>query len=204
MAFPVTQKEIERAAAQLSAGHKIVLNLKPEETGLLVVDVQRQFCDPHDRHKRGTTETAQTAQNIARLLPAFRAAGVKIYFVRTDSSPLFAVEPCAQDRHLYKSTNGAFDTQYVKDVLLKDGKKNLLVCGFNLNACVRETAHGAVNNAFRTFVAADMVGNDNHHPSLKDTETYLKMMLEAGIKTVHSKKMLSALRKCGRGKAVIS
>ena len=86
---------------------------KEGETALLIIDVQRAYCAPFG--PRGTMKTRQISNNIKRLTPAFRAAGVATYVVYYDETekPLrevdfYKVKPGPQDIAVRKYTDSAF------------------------------------------------------------------------------------------------
>lgn len=136
------------------------------QTALLVVDVQKRFCDPYE--ERGTTATATMARRIARLAPQFRKAGMKIfpvYFNRDfNLAPaqldFYEFKPDADDKLTTKYYDSAFiDTKLAED-LRKNGIINVHICGFNLNACILKTALDTADIGFNTTVIGDMTGND--------------------------------------------
>jgi nicotinamidase-related amidase len=58
---------------------------KPEDCVLMVVDVQRHFCDPSYRDKygepRGSDHTDEVAKSIAKAIPQFRQLGVDVSWI---------------------------------------------------------------------------------------------------------------------------
>ena len=50
-----------------------------QHVALLVIDVQKEFCDPAGR--RGNGETEEISGRIQSIVPAFRKAGVPVYAV---------------------------------------------------------------------------------------------------------------------------
>lgn len=139
----------------------------PEETALLVIDVQSNFCDP--RHKRGTGKTHRVAGRIARLAPQFRAAGVRIYAVYYTPMPdgtmidpfhFHQFTPDSGDVLVPKATDSVFAGSDIAATLRRNGHKNLLACGFNLRACVRDSVMDGLKRGFNICVLDDLTAND--------------------------------------------
>ncbi len=143
------------------------------DTALLVIDVQKEFCAEqnvidrlllHDRS--GNRETEEVAEKIQSIVPEFRKAGIPVYVVYCDFAasrrPNFhKFKPASGDMMIPKSTNSAFAVQTFKDILHQEGHENLLVCGFNLNACVMDTAIDGVRLGFNVSVLRDLCGNNS-------------------------------------------
>lgn len=135
-------------------------------TALLVVDVQRQFCDPG--YDRGTPTTVMVAQRIARLVPRFRAASCAVFPIYYTPYPDAAVQsydhfhfqPAPDDTVITKTHDSAFQGTKLGEKLSAGGFTRVHVCGFNFNACVRRTAIDAAANGHITTVIVDMCGND--------------------------------------------
>lgn len=138
------------------------------QTALLVVDVQKRYCDPAHENQRGTAMTDLIARRIARIVPQFRAAGVAIHPVYFEREPDIEIEsidchhfvPAAHDDVTFKQRDSAFANGLLDMRLKSRGIRNLLICGFNLNACVKETALDAVLKGYDTTIIHDMTGND--------------------------------------------
>jgi nicotinamidase-related amidase len=183
--------------------------LKPEETALLVIDVQKKFCEPWIM--RGTEKTDAIAKKIARLAPAFRKAGIKIYALRVDggSSQLESPDaydfhhfsPNAEDTVITKPGSSGFDKTDLKEILIQSGKKNVLVCGFNLTACVYSTAADGGALGFKVSVILDLSGNDRI--CYQDGGllcNFLKPLENQGVEIATTKKIFQALHKARKEK----
>lgn len=138
------------------------------DTALLLIDVQKEFCDPKGR--RGTAETREICERIQRLTPAFRNAGVPAYSVYMAFIPVlnragyYLYRPEKDDVQIRKSTDSAFASSKIDRILKADGRRHLLVCGFNLNACVYKTVVDACNAGYRVVILEDLTGNDRLNP----------------------------------------
>jgi nicotinamidase-related amidase len=148
----------------------------PDKIALLVIDVQRRYCDPS--LKRGNEATHKAAGKIAELAPVFREAGVDVYCVYT--SPEITghfnqntAEETAQfdfyrftpdydnDTLIPKTSQSAFQSGNLKNVLCDRGKSQLLVCGVNLSACVFDTVMDARDHAFQVTILRDLTADDD-------------------------------------------
>lgn len=137
------------------------------DTALLVIDVQREFCDP--QLQRGNDETLRVSERIATLLPEFRKAGMPVYLVYFSNNLLkpaahkidfFKIEPETTDTLVRKKLDSAFEGGNIHNVLQVHGRKKLLVCGFNTTACVKRTALSAVNLGYNVELLLDISGDD--------------------------------------------
>jgi nicotinamidase-related amidase len=136
---------------------------------LLVVDMQDQFCRPG--FDRGTPDTQAVADRIVSLLPAFRRAGMAVYpvyYCRYSYAPLSYIDcygprPQDQDIVTIKARNSAFADTTLAATLRRHGHRHLYVTGFNINACVRDTALDGVKNGFRVTAIRDLCGNDDYN-----------------------------------------
>ena len=137
----------------------------PNDTALLVIDVQRGFDDP----VWGPRNNPDAESNIARLLAAWRKARHPVVHVRHDSispnSPLRPgqggndIKPEAApltDEPIYsKSVNSAFIGTTLEADLRKQAVASLVIVGLTTNHCVSTTARMAGNLGFSTVVVSD-------------------------------------------------
>ena len=168
---------------------------------LLLIDVQKQFCDPN--LTRGNDETILVSYKIMSASDEFRNAGLRfypIYFTWSREEPLNKIDyygftPKTQDTVIQKNTDSAFDSTDIDSILKRDGYANLLVCGFNLNACVRDTVLDAADKGFNVTLLRDLTGNDkrNDPAEVKDT---LDKMAAAGVTVTTARNALARLRAC--------
>lgn len=152
---------------------------------LLVIDVQKEFCDPAG--ERGNKETADVAERIRNIVPAFRAANIPTYAIYFSCAPkgpseidFYKFTPDPHDQLIAKNKNSAFEGSTIKTILKTDKRKTLLVCGFNLNACIYSTVVDARRNGFDVCLLRDLVGNDKYNFTA-NTPHMLKKMKEKGV-----------------------
>jgi nicotinamidase-related amidase len=177
------------------------------DTALMIIDVQKEFCSP--LRWRGTLQTRAVARDIAHAAPAFRAAGIPVYAVYfVDAADIhmdaareqmnrgtdhYKFHPAPQDRVILKNWNSAFRHGDVSARIHAAGHRNLLLCGFNLNSCVKETAIDGASAGFNIRLLRDLCGNDRENPEPYTSRAVTKMK-ENGIIFSDSATELSALR----------
>jgi nicotinamidase-related amidase len=137
----------------------------PENTTLLVIDVQQGLDDPHF----GVRNNPAAESNIAALIAAWRQAERPIIHVQhhsvTPGSPLrpeapgVAVKPEARPRDgelvITKNVNSAFIGTDLEAQLRAAGVDTLVICGLTTEHCVSTTTRMAGNLGFTAYLAAD-------------------------------------------------
>jgi nicotinamidase-related amidase len=137
----------------------------PDTTALLVIDVQRGMDDP----QRLPRNNPDAEANIARLLAAWRAAGLRCVHVRHDAldpdSPFAPgqpgnaikeiVAPLPDEWLIVKHVNSAFIGTELEARLRDAGITTLVITGLVANYCVETTARMAGNLGFETYVVSD-------------------------------------------------
>lgn len=137
----------------------------PQETALIIVDVQKGFEEPG----WGQRNNPQAEENIARLLDAWRRTGRPIYFIQHQSrNPQSAlrpnyvgseikdeVQPLPGEPVLQKNVNSAFIGTDLEDRLRANNQETVVVTGLTTDHCVSTTARMASNLGFRTIVVED-------------------------------------------------
>ena len=167
---------------------------------LLVIDVQREFCDPRSRHKRGNRETAAISKLIRAEVPRFRQQGIPVYPVYfvddlrapDDTIDYYRFRPARGDTIIKKNRDSAFAGSNIKDVLRRAGHDTLLVCGFNLNACVNATVMDAVKAGFTVRLLRDLTGNDNDNDR-SEAGSKLEKMRRNGVQITTAQAALQKL-----------
>jgi nicotinamidase-related amidase len=193
-------EKLRKAAEFFSPENLAELVIKFEgQTALLVVDVQKQFCDP--ACSRGTAHTAEVSHRIQSLVPEFRKAGIPvyaIYYSAEGEKPIedvdfYEFQPEAQDIPVAKNANSAFQGSNIKQILSENGHRLLLTCGFNFNACVKDTVNDARMYAFKVCVLEDLVGNDKRNQSSNQTADTIAGMQERDVIFASSDTVLQQL-----------
>lgn len=137
----------------------------PENTALVLIDIQRGFDDPY----WGTRNNPEAEANAARLLAVWRAAARPLFHVqhrsRNPQSPLFPgqpgcehkpeVKPLAGEPVIGKDVNSAFIGTDLEARLRAQDITTLVICGLTTPHCVSTTARMAGNLDFRVLIPAD-------------------------------------------------
>ena len=193
-------KKIKKTRQSLSADALAGFRIRIDETALLVIDVQKAYCDPKHPARRGSKRTVAVAEKIQSLVPAFRKAGIPVYavyFSMEGKKPrneidFFKFKPARKDRLVAKFANSAFAGSDIEYMLNGHKRKTLLVCGFNTGACVAETVYDAMDAGFKVCLMKDLSANDaSIRPGIRQD---IKDMEEMGAVIATSSKILSRIR----------
>jgi nicotinamidase-related amidase len=157
---------------------------------LLVIDMQKEFCKAGTIYnalfadRRGNQETEAVTKHTAPIIKEFRQSSLPIYSIYYAEAPknpwlinFYGYKYNNKDTLIHKSTNSAFKTSSnnFAEKLEAAGHKNLLIAGFNTNACVRETINHAQKLGFNTWLMLDCTGNDNNNCSPAVTANLLEL-----------------------------
>jgi nicotinamidase-related amidase len=137
----------------------------PQNTALLVIDVQKAFDHP----SWGQRNNLEAEANIARLLRGWRASARPVIHIQhrntapgrlfSEDEPGFAVKPeaapAAGEPVLYKRVNSAFIGTDLEQRLREQGIEGVVVCGLTTDHCVSTTTRMAGNLDFATVIVSD-------------------------------------------------
>ena len=137
----------------------------PRNIALLLIAMQKGWDEPY----WGSRNNPGAEANLAALVRAFRAQGLPVIHVRTDSrdpnSPLHPGEPgnafkpesapLPGETVLPKAGHCAFNGTGLEAHLRQAGIDRLVIAGFTTNHCVSSTARTACELGFKTVVLRD-------------------------------------------------
>ena len=140
-----------------------------KNTALLIIDVQMEFA--HRAEKNVPRSAPEAEANIAKILAAFRDAGMKVCHVhhhsRVAGSPFTEglpgavvqdfVAPRAGEAVYIKHENSAFIGTSLEADLRQQNIRHLIMCGATANHCVETTTRMAGNLGFDTYFLEDGV-----------------------------------------------
>ena len=184
------------------------------ETAHVIIDVQREFCDPTHERNRGNKETDRISGVIAdSIAPKFREAGMPTFLIYytddikngdadTACGGFHKIKPEDGDELVAKNTDSAFHSGNFRELLEERGIKNLIVSGFNANSCVKRTVYSAKEEGINVCILKDGVGNDNCNKLDTLSETFA-MMKEKGIVVANSDTVLGHLKAAGASKKAL-
>jgi nicotinamidase-related amidase len=165
------------AAIAMNTAPRPHWRLDPAAAALLVIDVQRAFCDPAGAHFLPAFEAC--AAPLAGLVAAWRAADRPVFFTRhghADLAPdgihgrfwgsvlgrdaaeaalVWPAEPAPGEPVIVKDTYDAFHETELYGALRAAGCRQVLVAGVLTHLCVETTVRGAFVRGFEPFVVMD-------------------------------------------------
>lgn len=169
------------------------------EIALVVIDVQREFCDPNGWARRGNQTTEDVAGAIAAAIPQFEEAGVPARIVYSARQPLpaaqvdlYKLRPSNPDDLTCKFNNSAFAGTQLSAKLEHQGARLLLFVGFNTSACIMDTIR-SMPGQFTPCVLEDLTGNDEDASRFGRSLPALQQMHAEGIHLAKSADLLPAL-----------
>ncbi len=141
------------------------MNTLPDNTVLIIIDVQKGFDDP----RWGQRNNPQAEAVMARLLAAWRASARPVFHVQHLSvmpgSPLRPenpgsafkdeISPLEGEPIFQKHVNSAFIGTDLEAQLRAHGYNTLVIVGLTTQHCVSTTARMAGNLGFKTYVVSD-------------------------------------------------
>ncbi|MFB6095758.1 MAG: cysteine hydrolase family protein [Haloferacaceae archaeon] len=165
------------------------------DPALVLVDLQRDFCDPSGAHGRDAdvSDPRSAVESAVEFLERYRASGRTPVFVRTihdeaSTSPRWAQKyadrptPCRpgtegaelmpaldvgdDDVVVTKHRYSGFQGTDLDQVLRSNGVSRVLVGGVATNVCVESTARAAFDHDYDVTLLRDCTGSTE--PELKD------------------------------------
>lgn len=162
----------------------------------VTIDVQKGFCDPHFNPERGTHKTDAIAKEISQFHQALSPLNLETAHVFTDLNEegyrsafggFHHLTPHTNDTLAYKFSDAALPHPYEKchaldagnlyPHLKKNKKRNLFLAGFNLGACVEDTARAALALGYNVFILEDLCGNDAPNERHSSLATFKQEMI---------------------------
>jgi nicotinamidase-related amidase len=166
-----------RSAVEKHAAPRPHWKLDPAAAVLLVVDVQRAFCDPAGAHFLPAFEAC--AGPLEALIAAWRAAGRPVVFTRhghadppgdgvhgrfwgsvldregADAALVWPATPAPGEPVIVKDTYDAFHQTELEEILRDARVRQVLVAGVLTHLCVETTVRAAFVRDFEPFVVMD-------------------------------------------------
>jgi len=157
---------------------------RPTAWGVIVVDMQHDYCSPSFYIARAGYDTARLSrpiEPIQRVLAAARRAGMGVFFTRHGHAPraaapdfpdtaargepgweiVPALAPQAGDVIVEKATINAFVSGQLDERLRQLGIRHLAFCGNTIDVCVHSTLRAAVDLDYECLLLADCCGAVN-------------------------------------------
>ena len=166
--------------------------LKPEKTGLLIIDIQERILPVINNHLR-------VVDNTIKLIKGFKVLSLPIYFTEQYPKGLGPTTCSIADElgDLTPFDKMSFSCSGAGELFEDFNKKNLsqiVVCGIEAHVCVQQTVLDLVENNFQVNIAADAVSSRKE----MDYQTALERMRANGAEITTTESILfELLNVCG-------
>lgn len=180
------------------------MNLVPEKTALVLIDVQSAFLERERGGERRNNPDA--LENMTRLLDAFRSRGLAVVHVRHASTekhsrlrseqsgfqPIDATREREGEAVLVKNVNSAFIGTDLEERLRQADLKTLVLAGITTNHCVETTTRMAGNLGFDARLVEDAcytfdrVGHGGQHESAEAIHAMTLSNLDGEFATIET------------------
>lgn len=150
--------------------------LTPDETALVIVDVQNAFRD-------AIPDFSDITARIAIAVRGFSILGLPI--VITEQYPkglgrtadeILAALPADHDALIEKSTFSSCGTSDFLIALNRSGARQIALCGVETHVCVNQTAHDLLDAGFQVHLLTDAIGSR----AQRDRDAGLQKMIRSG------------------------
>lgn len=170
----------------------------------LVIDVQRHFCDPAINGDTPVSKkVAGISAHIASVSDEFRKAGVRGWFVyyRTNRTgqEFYKVRPLPEhgDVIVAKHSDSVFRSTDIHQQFNAAGVNTLLVSGFNIGYCVRDSVLDALGKQYNVWLLRDCIGEGDTirggtSANLMEDDA-VREMLERGAQLIDAAEALQRL-----------
>ena len=166
--------------------------LKPEQTGLLIIDIQERILPVINNYQL-------VVENTLKLIKGFKVLGLPIYFTEQYPKGLGPTSRSILDElgDLKPFDKMSFSCSGAGELFNEFKQKNLsqiVVCGVEAHVCVQQTVLDLIENNFQVNLAADAVSSRKE----MDYRTALERMRDHGaeITTIESI-LFELLNVCG-------
>ena len=156
--------------------------MNPQNTALIIIDIQNDFCTPDLAYNKlgyPVEKNIALAKKIKGTLPLFKNKKIPIYYVISNYDDfIIKGEKCKfclsitkgpesylpkelADRIIIKKTHDGFYNTKLDSFLKQDKIKNVLIAGISTSVCVDSTARSAVGRGYATTILRDLVTSRN-------------------------------------------
>jgi len=166
--------------------------LKPEQTGLLIIDIQERILPVINNYQL-------VVENTLKLIKGFKVLGLPIYFTEQYPKGLGPTSRSILDElgDLKPFDKMSFSCSGAGELFNEFKQKNLsqiVVCGVEAHVCVQQTVLDLIENNFQVNLAADAVSSRKE----MDYRTALERMRDHGAEITTTESILfELLNVCG-------
>jgi len=181
----------------------IMANFNPQNTSLIVIDVQKYFIPGFPGAISpaipGQDEVGKLA-NVLSLIEAAKKLGLNMFVTYEAGKRGLDAMPDELHRELPEKNCREFIKQYfdltrqpkLSRALEKSGTRNVVLCGAETDVCVLQSATGLLKKGYRVYLAEDAV-----FTSTTLNEPALKRMQMAGVRIVKTAEAIRAIENSG-------
>ncbi len=154
--------------------HLHPLCCQPDNTGLLIIDIQEAF-------RKAVLEFERVAHNAAVLARGFSLLGLPVLATEQYPKGLGKTDErvhrsCTRWNLIEKTCFSCTAAKGFMEKIQALGIENLVVCGIESHVCVNQTVLGLLQGSYTVHIAVDTMASRNR----ADHETALRKMEQAG------------------------
>jgi nicotinamidase-related amidase len=166
--------------------------LKPEQTALLIIDIQERIIPVINNYQ-------MLVDNTIKLIKGFKILGLPIYFTEQYPKGLgpttrLITEELGELKPFDKMSFSCSGAGELFDELKKKNISQIVICGIEAHVCVQQTVLDLIENKFQVNLAADAVSSRK----VMDYRTALERMRNHGAEITSTESILfELLNVCG-------
>lgn len=185
--------------------------LKPEKTGLLIIDIQNDYFEGE---KNPLVNSLEATLNTKQLLKFFRKKKLPVFFVQHISTKKDAdfflpdsegskihklISPLRSEPVIIKHYPNSFHRTNLLEKIDARDLENLVICGMMTHLCIDSTVRAAKDFGFNCFLLNDAVAtkelefNGNHIDAQRVNETFMAALDGIYANIISTKDILELL-----------
>lgn len=170
------------------------IQLQPENTLLMVVDLQERLLPAIHEHARVTVR-AEVLIKAARVigLPILWTEQYKKGLGETVPQIVEAIGDAAQP--MEKLAFGCLGDEAIAQAARATGKTQMILCGIETHVCILQTALKALGEGWTVFLAEDAISSRR----ASDRDTALRRMAQAGAVPATAEMLIMEALQCAGG-----
>jgi isochorismate hydrolase len=166
--------------------------LKPEQTALLIIDIQERIIPVINNYQT-------LVDNTIKLIKGFKILGLPIYFTEQYPKGLgpttrLITEELGELKPFDKMSFSCSGAGELFDEFKKKNISQIVICGIEAHVCVQQTVLDLIENKFQVNLASDAVSSRKE----MDYRTALERMRDHGAEITSTESILfELLNVCG-------
>lgn len=163
------------------------MRVNPQETIAILIDFQEKLMPVMDQKEALLQKTVTFANGLNELEIPYVVS--QQYTRGLGETVVELKDAIGEGTYLKKNTFSCMGCDEIKDWVVAQGKKNVLISGIEAHICVMQTVIDLLEMGYNVFVVADCVGSRTQF----DKETGLERMKSEGAKLATCESMLFEL-----------